>query len=71
MLRMVLLVLAAILLMSGCGSGNLVGPPAPEAPTPSQIHAVGDADGGSLVPPVKAENYLAPEPDNVELGPRG
>lgn len=64
MLRSLLLGIALIALLAGCGS-NVVGP----APSESAPAFKGEAP--NQVPPTKAENYMKGEPDDVELGPRG
>lgn len=63
MLKLMLLGVALIALLTGCGTQAT----APQVP--AEIHSA--KDGPAKVPPTKAENYLAPEPDDVELGPRG
>lgn len=64
MIRTILVGAALVALLAGCGTQTT----APQMPA-AEIHSV--KDGPDPVPPVKAENYLAPEPDDVELGPRG
>ena len=64
MLRRMLIAVVLVGFLSGCGTQNPVAPP-------RNIPATSYKATPKPVPPVKAENYLAPEPDDVELGPRG
>ncbi len=60
--RRLILMLCALVLVAGCGSGNVIGPAEPEK-------AVGNGDAPHLIPPTKLAHWWDGEPDDVDLGP--
>lgn len=62
MKRLVLLV--ALLLLAGCGSGNIVGPSAHE-----NVPSVKDGKAANLIPPTKLDHWWDGEPDEIDPAP--